>query len=69
MKPVSLTVYVSPEERRYVRRVALEAGISASQLVRLAALLVVRKADKALSQGVPPETIIGNLRRNAGEEG
>lgn len=65
MKPPALTIYLDREERRFVRRVALEAGLSASALSRLAVLTVARQVEAALRQGTPPGRIIARLAAQA----
>ena len=65
MKPPTLTIYLGREERRFVRRVALEAGLSASALARLAVLTVAKQVQEALHRGTPPERIIGRLAEQA----
>lgn len=66
MKPPALTVYPDREERRFVRRVALEVGLSASALGRLAALTVARQVQEALRRGMEPERVIARLMEQAG---
>lgn len=65
MKPTALTVYLPAEERRYLRRVALDLTVSASQLARLGALLVAGQAETLLRQGWRPERVVESLRRQA----
>lgn len=66
MKPTALTVYLPAEERRFVRRVALEAGLSASALGRLAVLTVARQVQGALQRGMEPERVVARLVEQAG---
>ena len=66
MRPPTLTVYLTREERLRVRRAALEVGLSASGLARLATLLVVRQVEEAIRRGTERERIIELLKQKAG---
>lgn len=65
MKPPALTVYLPAEERRYLRRVAFDLGISASLLARWAAMLTARQVEERLRKGMPPARIVEVLREQA----
>lgn len=66
MKPPALTVYMERTERRLIRRVALEVGLSASALARLAVLTVAAQVQEALRRGMEPERVIARLVEQAG---
>ncbi|MBE3598400.1 MAG: hypothetical protein IMX02_06250 [Limnochordaceae bacterium] len=65
MKPPALTIYLDRDERRRIRRIALEAGLSASALGRLAVLTVARQVEEALRRGTPAELVVERLTRQA----
>lgn len=67
MKPPALTIYLDREERRFVRRVALEVGLSDSALGRLAVLTVAKQVQEALRKGTLPERIVSRLTEQAEE--
>lgn len=61
----SLPIYFDPEEKRRLRLLSLNLALSASQFVRLAALVIARQCEELLRQGMPPTRIVEALMEQA----